>query len=531
MQLEGEFIMYKHKQYPVEVQIETESCNGGWASCTCGVAIRAGRDLFVVNHCHGGHIVEAVNTSDGVLKGVLHSSYSQTFHLPYGTSIEVYYFVTQWWSPMNIYIYPSPNDMNNVEGLCGLFNGNWRDDFLHRDGAMTLSYNYYWWWWWWGGDPDKFSKSWIVPDAESLLNPERIANLSSWNEDERFCICPKDNGGNREPTCHQNEADWCSQFEDNPGSNFGTLTSDRTKRSIPFVDNHDTVERLTTLKNIRTFKRTVVRVKRQVSVSNDSYEKAVAECQAYLTANCNGEEAALASSVAGNASNDCAQDKMVDGSSSSSAASESACISTQSVAKQVVERDIELQVAYPNIAQTFKTACIDNCYGNGNCTETGDCKCFEGFDPLSNCKVNVSEPPEIISTTGGGICNPKLKPCETLRYTTRDGCSKKSICKVIAKDFYISGKKVTHETTFISAICNNGWDAYCSISLENRRKRSSDPVVATEFNTAISNNNVSYSRATKVSVLDTTCLSRRCTAEFGILSYRWSVCPFWWKGS
>ena len=61
---------------------------------------------------------------------------------------------------MNVYIYPSPADMNNVEGLCGHFNGNWSDDFVHRNGAKTQSQSYYWRWWWWGGDPVDFSKSW-----------------------------------------------------------------------------------------------------------------------------------------------------------------------------------------------------------------------------------------------------------------------------------------------------------------------------------------------------------------------------------
>lgn len=46
----------------------TESCNWGWAACGCGVAIRAGRDVFVVSHCSGDHIIEFLNYDDGILE-------------------------------------------------------------------------------------------------------------------------------------------------------------------------------------------------------------------------------------------------------------------------------------------------------------------------------------------------------------------------------------------------------------------------------------------------------------------------------
>ncbi|KAH3853836.1 hypothetical protein DPMN_096371 [Dreissena polymorpha] len=513
MQQEGEFIMYKHKQYPVEVQIETELCNGGWASCTCGVSVRAGKDLFVVNHCHDDHLVAAVNTTDGVLDGVQRSSYSQEFYLPYGTSIEVYYFVSTWWSPMNVYIYPSPADMNNVEGLCGHFNGNWSDDFVHRNGAKTLSHSSYWRWWWWGGDPVDFSKSWKVSDDESLLNPDRIAKLSKWNEEEQYCVCPKKLDGEREPTCHRREADSCAKIEEKTGKRFGSLKTDRDRRSVNYLDQHDIIERLHNLMTQRIYKRSISRVKRQVEASDEDYDKAVAECQQYLNANCNGADAASASSIAGNTSNDCAQDRMVDENADSSAATESACVSTKSVAKQIVERDIEFQAANPDVSLMFEQTCVDNCHRNGVCKGNDTCECYEGFDPLSNCKVNVSEPPEIISTTGGGVCNPKVKACEALRYTTKHGCSVESVCKVTAKEFYQSGNKVTHETTYVAAICDNGWDAYCPIPFNSRRKRSADPLLVVEYETAISNNNISFSISTPVAVLDSTCLLFHSSTE------------------
>jgi len=46
----------------------TESCNWGWASCACGVTVRAGRDVFVLSHCADDHIIEFLRYDDGVLE-------------------------------------------------------------------------------------------------------------------------------------------------------------------------------------------------------------------------------------------------------------------------------------------------------------------------------------------------------------------------------------------------------------------------------------------------------------------------------
>ena len=45
----------------------TMSCNGGWAACSCGVAVRAGRDVFVINHCNGVHITGFILHEDNIL--------------------------------------------------------------------------------------------------------------------------------------------------------------------------------------------------------------------------------------------------------------------------------------------------------------------------------------------------------------------------------------------------------------------------------------------------------------------------------
>lgn len=56
---------------------------------------------------------------------------------------------------MNLLIYPSPNDIGQVEGLCGNFNGDRYDDLIHRDTGRVDPYSS-----WWNYYPDDFSMSW-----------------------------------------------------------------------------------------------------------------------------------------------------------------------------------------------------------------------------------------------------------------------------------------------------------------------------------------------------------------------------------
>lgn len=69
--------------------------------------------------------------------------------------------ISSWANYMvNVYIYPSPADMKEVEGLCGNFDGNIYGDLIHSDGKVTSGYNYYWWWWWYIYDAEDFIRSW-----------------------------------------------------------------------------------------------------------------------------------------------------------------------------------------------------------------------------------------------------------------------------------------------------------------------------------------------------------------------------------
>lgn len=197
----------------------TESCSNGLAACGCGVIVQAGRDVFVVSHCYGDHITAFLQYEDGILEAKrrssnrynviqllcetcalyfslsmyqvivrcvysftylfqwFHHNYllymythrrllleynslwyvfsSQQIYLPHGSMVDVVYARGPHWSTMNINIFPSPNDMDKLEGLCGTFNGNYRDDLLDSYGTITPVDSSRW-----TSYPDNFSASW-----------------------------------------------------------------------------------------------------------------------------------------------------------------------------------------------------------------------------------------------------------------------------------------------------------------------------------------------------------------------------------
>ncbi|KAJ8302823.1 hypothetical protein KUTeg_019219 [Tegillarca granosa] len=57
-----------HKSYPMEVQIQVTPCNGGNVRCTCGLAVRAGGDVFVINRCSERTMFDFRSCSDGMLE-------------------------------------------------------------------------------------------------------------------------------------------------------------------------------------------------------------------------------------------------------------------------------------------------------------------------------------------------------------------------------------------------------------------------------------------------------------------------------
>ncbi|KAK3592568.1 hypothetical protein CHS0354_018835 [Potamilus streckersoni] len=86
------FIIVDCTKISEKVQIETKSCyrNNNPPYCPCGVAVRAGRDVFVVNKCERPFVVRMVRCLDGILRGkITTDGTSFMANLPTGTVVHI----------------------------------------------------------------------------------------------------------------------------------------------------------------------------------------------------------------------------------------------------------------------------------------------------------------------------------------------------------------------------------------------------------------------------------------------------------
>ncbi|XP_052271489.1 uncharacterized protein LOC127872200 [Dreissena polymorpha] len=195
-----------------QVEIETEICNGVGA-CTCGVTVNAGKDVFAINHCGGYHMIKTIQNTEKIMSVRELPGYMHTFYLTQGTMINVDYHVGEFWKTMNVQIFPSPEDMDDTEGLCGYFNNDWKDDFTHRNGTVTEPKGERYWDWFFSlEDPDDFSESWR--EEIPLLKLAQDGNLDNvlnpWDDTAKYCVCPLV-GGLRQPMCHRKEDKTCTK--------------------------------------------------------------------------------------------------------------------------------------------------------------------------------------------------------------------------------------------------------------------------------------------------------------------------------
>ena len=53
------------------MQQKTKSCNRGYATCACGVAIRAGQDVFMLNRCGRIYFIDFISCKEGGILDII----------------------------------------------------------------------------------------------------------------------------------------------------------------------------------------------------------------------------------------------------------------------------------------------------------------------------------------------------------------------------------------------------------------------------------------------------------------------------
>ncbi|XP_052268670.1 uncharacterized protein LOC127870050 [Dreissena polymorpha] len=468
---EGDYILYSHSLYKqVEIQHRIVNCtDDSPAKCNCGVAVRAGRDIYVINVCDRYIDIGYRQCWDKALTVKKENDYTYTIYLPYGTAVRARidsapFMGEQGGRVLDISVNPSIQDSSGKStGLCGSLNGNSSDDFDNES---------------------QFIKQWKVPRNASLFT-----NDSYHKEFEPWifptCTCKKTTGGNGAYSCDRSIAG-CTRGTLAGYHSCGELIESRPVRSTSIKS------RKPEIKIPVLHQRFHVRNRRSTGVWTD--DKARAHCEHELKAiqdMCNK----IPDTHTNVSLENCVLDIMITNSSFWLAMSRQSMLQTcqneiqrnNTVIKVLIERAENKNITSTGEAEThtslttdapqtlaelnilkeiLKTSehieeifCMNNCSGNGTCVN-GTCQCNSGFGAV-DCSIDLKKPPIISGILDEGLCDQNNTDCSQIVVFGGEFTSSNLTCRLNIFYFDIhgtphndSGIEVPgHAETIVETIC------------------------------------------------------------------------------
>ncbi|XP_053378774.1 uncharacterized protein LOC123526132 [Mercenaria mercenaria] len=468
-QREGDYMFLRNIAEQMEIQESARYCfpprrsNHKPPVCTCGIAIRFGADVFMVNRCGSLNLLDFVQCGEGgILEVDRVHDYRYRVRAPTGTIIDITLRRSKF---MNIDVYMSPRDFGNLDGLCGYFDGIVANDFLHRDGNIS------------NGNADyRFSDSWRLSNEENLFKKlNRV--LEPWN--------------------NKNDGRTCSRIN--------SITKMKCKVRRRFKREDDVkrdFERLYPLMSTRES----IRLKRNAQANME------VEVASFCNASIFGSPAVMEM-----------QDKLADEDLSEVV---SQCVydvtegndtvwveAHVQALSNIVTTVLELNPLYvannTKVVETFLSqTCLNNCSGNGACSETGYCACNEPYRG-PDCDIDLRIPPIIYDIEGGGICDvATVSDCECFVIRT-DNIFDGFMCNITTYMVFFNGTRSEVGYSQQTGEYEDIFTGICCVSGEQTDlHEDSRDLFIVMYELSISNDGENYGETIPVYVYDTTCIQQ-----------------------
>ncbi|KAL3871220.1 hypothetical protein ACJMK2_039228 [Sinanodonta woodiana] len=461
---QGEYILYRHLFYKAEVQMKIRSCGLGHVHCQCGVAVKAGLDVFVVDLCE---TIPFVGYKDGLCVesalDVRRNGNTYTIFLLYGTYVT--FSLSPGYTNFNIAITSSVHDQSaKSTALCGALTGDdCTDDFRMRDGSWLIT----------GvnlpchSNPliqphDSFLNEWRVRPNESLfdLSQDVKDNLSPWvtyvcvcgNKSEQIADAPIPCGGHTTQECHL-------------GSKVGTracsIINTRRRRSISTKDRFpaptDRIRRSATY--------------RQEESIHMTEEEALTYCQDYMN---KSQIYSLCLNVPSTHPEKnvetCVMDILL---TNTTVWSESSRESMREQCLNEISRNNtfrEVEEASGIVVEIQKKACPSMCSNRGHCVN-GACICDHGYG-ASDCFTNLHEPPDMIGLLDNGLCDERHVECDqAFVYGETFVEGENLTCRIKSFTMSNQGDKTFEKTDYVPAEHETLFEVVCPVQKTRRKKR------------------------------------------------------------
>ncbi|KAL4239801.1 scavenger receptor [Mactra antiquata] len=532
----GEYILYKHSAYNnIEVQHKISHCTdpSNKAKCNCGVAVRAGRDVYVINVCDNFLDIGYRQCGDNALTVKKDNDFTYTVYLPYGTGIKVRidnapFQGKEGGKIVDVSVLPSVYDQDgNSTGLCGRLNDNPDDDFHDRNLAQVTN-------------ATQFINSWTVEIGASLFSRDvDQRRLEGWVFPT--CVCNYDtNDGNQfHPLSCNRNVSTCSPGITTGQHSCGDLSPRRSTRSL-----HHKLSRIPIVMQTDHYRVQRKLKKREVSAESFTNESATAYCKDYFKQLKAYELCTKVPATHTNISVDnCILDLLLTGDTAwikiSQQSMQDACI-TQIHRNASVRQDIlvkakntsehmdtgshivatvapadvkEIEDIERTITEIKELACLNNCSGHGRCLN-GTCKCENDYG-ASDCSLDIKKPPRLVGVLDQGHCDEANYDCTHIYVFGEVFVGTNLTCRLQKFKMGVnatSRKQSGHDD--IQGVADTLVEAMCPVSqLIHREKRSTEESDSTPpddfvngYNVKISNDGINFSNESfDVFVYDSSC--------------------------
>ncbi|XP_069134679.1 uncharacterized protein [Argopecten irradians] len=380
LQYPGKFLLFKHENIPIQVQVEITSCYGSRTPyCACGLVVVAGKDVFQIYLCNRPYDIRYQSCLDGVLTVVKQSNANYKIYLPTGSVIHVAMRMHR--GLLDIYITPTVHEYRGrISGLCGDLDGHKANDCVSKGGSMPCEepvtgqwgYRYH---------PNSFTQSYRLHPTEVLLNIDiNTDSLPSYPRSHETCSCT--NVIHATAQCSSRQYALCTNPRNQVKCTSVKQNSLRKKRQAEHsnsYEHHGIIKR--------------------AAVFNES--EAIQLCTAALNTVANEACSHIGVNSSSDEINNCAADLMLTGDGNWTKyaidRSESSCLET-------LEKNTTLQEENPDISNIIRNnTCPLNCSEQGSCSN-GKCMCQEGF-ASDDCSFDLSKPLEIHGLENDGLCD------------------------------------------------------------------------------------------------------------------------------